>query len=253
MDDPREVVKATSEAVRSASDAASKALDIAEKAGKWLVKVMGEDASGLLRDRMFYFRAKNALRLEEKLDRILKQRRIRKPKAIPLRLSIPFLEAATLEDEPDLQERWARLLANAMDPDVHVESERSHASVLKDISPTECLVLEEIAQITRACRTTEITIDVLTEALERDPESINVALCGLNRQKLVERKPRSMQPLSDVSTWMFENSAFYLTAYGLQFFLACAEDPTWSIPDDGLEDSGKLKSAPPRWQAYKGE
>jgi hypothetical protein len=255
MSDPVETTKSVADAVKSASGATQKGLILVDKACNWISRLFGADAGGMIRDIMYFYRAKNALALQEKLDTHLAERGISTPKKMPLRLSIPFLQAATLEDDPSLQEQWARLLANAMDPSLDIEMERSYATILRDMSPLECRVLEKIAQMPQGKGHPEITMERLASELDIELSSVNVALCGLSRQRLLEKKPRGNMVLSDVSTWTFEKGAFYLTELGIRFVLACSENPKAYMDERARrapEENGKLKN-PGTWQPWKEE
>jgi len=221
--DSNDTVKSIADATKSVSDTTREGMQLVQRAGAFFAKVLGEDAAGILKDGLFYFRVKNALTLQDKLDRILAERRIANPKAIPLRLAIPFLEAATLEDDETLQERWARVLANAMDPDFEENIERCFGSVLEELSPLDCLVLEALE---RAWRTELNGALVCSASISTElsvPEGIvSVALGNLRRMELISAAgssraathPRMMRaPTYDAPT-----------DFGLAFLSACSND-----------------------------
>lgn len=65
------------------------------------------------------------------------------PKQVPLKILIPILEKASLEEEnSDMIEKWAGLLANASD-DPHTKHAR-YASMLAETSPEEAELLERL-------------------------------------------------------------------------------------------------------------
>lgn len=57
------------------------------------------------------------------------------PEPIPPRLFLPALEAATIEDNEGLQERWAALLANAADPSKGNPILPAFVEILKELTP----------------------------------------------------------------------------------------------------------------------
>jgi hypothetical protein len=67
------------------------------------------------------------------------------PQAVPPRLFLPILEAASIEDDEDLHTRWAALLANAAtSPDlVHP----SYIEVLKQLTPVEARLLDALYKL----------------------------------------------------------------------------------------------------------
>jgi Abortive infection alpha len=67
-----------------------------------------------------------------------------KPKDIPLKIVLPLLEGASLEEDPRLQEKWANLLANAADPRQRDNISTIFQSVLRDLSPMDAAFLDAI-------------------------------------------------------------------------------------------------------------
>nr|WP_255519702.1 Abi-alpha family protein [Cupriavidus sp. IK-TO18] len=65
-------------------------------------------------------------------------------KPIPLKLAIPYLEAAALEDDDSLQDKWAALLVNAANPAKSVDLSRSYIAILEEITPFEAALLDKI-------------------------------------------------------------------------------------------------------------
>lgn len=61
-----------------------------------------------------------------------------------LKLELPLIENASLEDEPTLQDIWANLLANALNPDFKEELRTSFVSIIKDLSTTDVLILQKL-------------------------------------------------------------------------------------------------------------
>ena len=72
-------------------------------------------------------------------------------RSVTPKFAIPLLEAASLEDEDDINELWARLLANAMDPNCAVNMKRAFINILADFEPTDAYVLNYM------CTTSEYT------------------------------------------------------------------------------------------------
>jgi hypothetical protein len=74
------------------------------------------------------------------------------PKEVPLNVLHPLLESASLQENPDLQDIWAKLLANAANPEYEGEVLLAFVSMLKELTPREVKFL-----------------DCLYEAIERVP------------------------------------------------------------------------------------
>jgi hypothetical protein len=92
-------------------------------------------------DSIKAWRFKRQLRLLQKLKEYLDVAGIT-PKQIPIKLLVPALNYATLEEDNTLQDRWAMLLANAADPKSEIENLPSFAEILKQLSFSDARFLE---------------------------------------------------------------------------------------------------------------
>ena len=92
------------------------------------------------------YRVKLGLKALQKTQRMLKEAGI-SPQAVPPRLFLPMMEAASIEDDEDLHTHWAALLANAAaSPDlVHP----SYIEVLKQLTPVEARLLDALYRIAK--------------------------------------------------------------------------------------------------------
>jgi Abortive infection alpha len=59
-----------------------------------------------------------------------------------LKTLLPILENASLEDDEDLHDRWANLLANAANPALDHTKRNLHVSILKELSAAEVHFLD---------------------------------------------------------------------------------------------------------------
>ena len=63
---------------------------------------------------------------------------------LPLKLAIPLFQAASLEDDDSLQDRWVRLLVNSSRSEPAIELSRAYIDILERLSPLEALILDKI-------------------------------------------------------------------------------------------------------------
>ncbi len=85
------------------------------------------------------------LRLMQRADQMLKEIGLTQPtRHIPLKLAIPLLEAASLEDDDYLQDLWAKLLVNAANGASSATLQRAYISVLEQLTPLEAAILQKI-------------------------------------------------------------------------------------------------------------
>jgi hypothetical protein len=63
---------------------------------------------------------------------------------VPLDVAVPLLEAASLQEEPSMAERWAALLANAADPAQSVAITTTYAEILRQLTPAQAKLLDKL-------------------------------------------------------------------------------------------------------------
>lgn len=66
------------------------------------------------------------------------------PQPVPLKTLRPLVEGAVLEEEESMVDRWAALLANAARPEGRSLVEPSFAEVLRQLTPVQALILEQL-------------------------------------------------------------------------------------------------------------
>lgn len=141
MSDPITTILTT--AAEHAPSAA--AVTVVLKAAKnFLAKVAGpavEELGEIGRDYVKGWRAKNGNAVLAEADKLLTEAG-REPQAVPLKTLLPLLDAASLEDEPALAEKWAALLANAADILSEVEVVPAYAEILKQLTAPEAKLLD---------------------------------------------------------------------------------------------------------------
>jgi len=92
------------------------------------------DEVGLtLQDSVRVYRARRGLRLFEKFKENCRKRGF-SPKQVPLKLLLPILDSASVEDDEDLHTAWASLLTDAADPSGSPKPYRAFVEILKQIS-----------------------------------------------------------------------------------------------------------------------
>lgn len=115
---------------------------------KYVARYFGgsvEQGMGIVEDHLRYVRWERQLRLFDKATETLKSRGLDAPtKTIPQKFMIPLLEAATLEEDDELQNKWALLLANAADKSYELEVKRNYITILENITEFEAKMFDDI-------------------------------------------------------------------------------------------------------------
>jgi hypothetical protein len=121
----------------------SKALADITEIGKKLAGPLAEEIGLTLGDKAREYRLRNAVKIFGRVKNMLAEAGI-KPVAIPPRLFLSAIEAASVEDDETLQAKWAALLTNAADPERRIPVLPSFVEVLQELTPDEARLLEQV-------------------------------------------------------------------------------------------------------------
>ena len=83
----------------------------------------------------------------EKIKARLEALKIQQPKPISPRVLIPAIEALSEESDDLLQDIWANLFTNAMDPSADVDLQKILIETLRQFEPIDTVLLHEIDEI----------------------------------------------------------------------------------------------------------
>jgi Abortive infection alpha len=100
---------------------------------------------GIVEDRLKYMRWERQVRLIKRAHDFMKQSGMDAPtRSVPMKLAIPILQGASIEDDDFLQDRWAALLVNAANASFSGEVRRSYTSILEELTPLDARILDVI-------------------------------------------------------------------------------------------------------------
>ena len=218
---------------------ADKALDALMKpASDVLLKLLGpaaQETGQMLGDIVRVYRLGRSVKLLNKVKRLAEEAGF-EPRAVPVRLLLPILEVASLEQDEDLHTMWANLLANAANPstDPDLTGWPAFLEVLKQLSPYEARFLERLygraLRYGRAIFQQEFYLgtDQDLAAYTGDPIEAHVSggwmklhllLDNVERLGIVARRRRIARFESPTNP----EPDYYLTAFGYRFLLACRQ------------------------------
>lgn len=148
MTEETEAVKETAKAAQEIAKTTGKAIDASQKFGGFVSRYISgslEQGMGIFEDKLRYMRWERQMRLMEKASEYMATLGIEAPtKPIPLKLAIPLLEAASLEDDDYLQDLWAKLLVNSSIEGSPIDLNRSYIDILERLSHLEAHILSVI-------------------------------------------------------------------------------------------------------------
>ena len=142
-------ISAWGDAEKEKWKAIQKAIPLTNRIGNFIGTIISPAAiglGGLLGDEMKAWRAGNLERIAHKWSRKRKRRGIHPEiiKQLPFRETVAVIDAASKEDDDDVQELWARLIANATNIDAQVEIKKMHIDLIKSLNGLEACILRAI-------------------------------------------------------------------------------------------------------------
>jgi hypothetical protein len=241
-----ETAKATQEVAKTTS----KAIDATQALGKFVAKIIGqplEISVGILTDKLQFMRWERQLSLLEKCNNLMKRKELdHNYKTVPLKIVIPIMENASLEEDDYLQQLWANLLVSALDPKVP-EPRAIYISIIKDLEPSDAKVLNKIYNSfikqerlhkerykNRTFEKDEVLSTIfytkkteLRNEIDLTDFELNSTLDSLARNRLIEFYFEDTEiETNDGTYWVSEYCGYdkvAITALGISFVRACIE------------------------------
>lgn len=101
-----------------------------------------DQAGGILADRVAFWRFKNRVSIILQAKAFLEAKGL-SPKQVPMKAAYAILEAGSLEDDQEMQARWAAMLAHAANPD-EPELLPALPKILSELSHVEVKAIEQL-------------------------------------------------------------------------------------------------------------
>ncbi|MBW5800825.1 Abi-alpha family protein [Halomonas elongata] len=124
------------------STALEKGIDVAKGFIDKLVLPPAEELGLLIKDQISLWRFNNQVRILNKAKVVCEKNNV-SVKAIPPKLLCPYLEHASLEDDDELQDKWAILLVNMVDSQQNIQN-HVFPYILSQLSSDEFKLLESV-------------------------------------------------------------------------------------------------------------
>jgi len=102
-----------------------------------------EEAGLMLKDSVQDYRRMRRIRFFKRTREVLANAQI-EPAQVPLKILIPIIENASNEEDDNLQDIWANLLANAVDPDERNGVYPSFPPILKELTARDAKYLDAL-------------------------------------------------------------------------------------------------------------
>lgn len=193
--------------------------EVGKNTANWIYRVIGapiENGVGLLfADALKEKRYKNIIRLQAETEKF----KIQNIKEIPLSFAYKLLDKASLEENEELIESWAELLANSMDNDFKGKIRKIYIDILDSLEPIDAKVLKFIASKKESIDPTDfypkeekeeilISIDSL--------KSLNLIIEDFDEES-VSIEPQDWDDPTEKYVRGYDNGKYYLTGLGDSF------------------------------------
>jgi len=232
MTEEEEIAKA----VQKAASFGEKALETSQKIGGFFAKVFKEpveEVTGMVTDKLRFVRWRRLVQMSDDVNKILEEKGVNEPRAVPPKLALPIFEEASLEEEPPLQHLWNHLLANAMDPRFNDELRYGFIEMIKNITAIEASILNYFYEILkREGRLDDLTAlsnyslkkEQIQQLLKISPNQYQVSVHNLMRMQCIG--PAVLKStgimMGDEATTIYKGTdAVTLTPLGVKFVEAC--------------------------------
>lgn len=212
---------------------------------EFLGRASGGELGSMLRTELRWYRWRRMTNIAAKAAARL-QKLGRQPGPADLKVLIPALEAGSLEDDEEMADRWAALLANAADPQGS-GVEPGFPDVLRQLSSSDARLLEHIVSRVDVPRGLRMyaSFDRATLKLTgpiKDSEEFMVSLDNLQRLRLLVAEPIAKEKRAGrPPNVTVDQSRMRLTAYGAKFALAVRRNE--QSGDGDAPDSGEAPEA----------
>jgi len=148
-DEHAKAAQEASKAANQIAQTAGKAIDATTGFGAFLGRVFGpalEDVGAVLADRMKAYRFKNLVAFQAVVDETAQRYGISQTRNIAMKVGLPILEAASLEESDEMRKLFANLLLNALDGSSSFNPEKMYVSILGELNATDALVLKRLVE-----------------------------------------------------------------------------------------------------------
>ena len=167
-------------------------------------------------------RLRNLDKISCKTEDILHKRGVEDPEPIGPKALLPALEAASEETDETLQDMWANLLANAMDPNSDTALQRVFTETLKQFEPIDALMFQRMGELSLVDEADALALTMAGQttfqAGDFDLRKTQVEPSAGHLQKL-----DCIKPPGNVGGNTLDYG-FVLSALGIELYIACTDD-----------------------------
>ncbi|EKE15901.1 MAG: hypothetical protein ACD_11C00078G0002 [uncultured bacterium] len=183
-----------------------------------------KDGVGILSDQVKLWRWSNQISIIKKAQAKIETSGLTK-KQIPLKVLVPIIQNSSLEQEENMQDKWANMLANAVTGNVEVSP--NYAAILNELSPIEVAILDKIYQEVnkeadyQKRKALQFDAAKLKSILNVTEEKMDLIIENLFRLNLLQSPAGQGVMLGNFPFALRTTKVFEFTTLGYEFVRAC--------------------------------
>lgn len=175
------------------------------------------EAGLMLKDSVQYYRFKRRVRFFQQTQKALADAGI-KPTHVPLKILLPIIENASNEEDDNLQDLWANLLANAADPAEENEGVYpAFPSILKELTAQDAKFLDSLFKTASVLAKGGAHYGMEVYQVKIDPRTVSVTYKGPQRRgdgRATPEEIRAEARAMHISLDTFERQGVFVKVYG---------------------------------------
>lgn len=184
-----------------------------------------KDGLGILSDQVKFWRWLNQVNILKRAQVKIKSSGLNKQQ-IPLKVLVPIVQNSGLEEDENMQDKWANMLANAATGNVEVSP--NYAAILNELSPLEVSILDKIyLEVNKEAdyakrKSLQFDSSKFKLILSVSEEKMDLIIENLYRLNLLQAPAGPGMTFATMPVALRTTKVFEFTTLGFEFVKACS-------------------------------
>lgn len=149
---------------------------------------------------------------------------------VSIKLGVPMLEQAFLEEDEELQKIWDRLITNTLDPTFHVEIRSAYTDILKSLTSLDAKILKYVFDsVENSVHDEEVDLNNCPVSLEQIKNELStvprsdimISIYNLKRVQCIQEYLYKSKAVDDFSFSLGSDQYYVLTYLGSALVEVC--------------------------------
>jgi hypothetical protein len=192
------------------------ALEVAKHFVQTVITPPLEQVGGLLADKVKSWRLNNQINIVIKAENLLKERGV-KTKKVSLKVMAPLLEECSLEDDENLQQKWAALLANTVAENSAIKT-NIFTNTLREMTTEDAEIFQVIFEHCTISTPTASGIEITHRGRAISPDAFK----NYTEIDLIFDNLKRLRLIREIATHGSDRVPVIVSELGLKFMTACS-------------------------------